>query len=489
MRRPSPFFSPIGFVLTLLLFLGLGFSLWRDRGLAFSPGAVTSKSLPGVQIGGYTSHAEFEKRCVLCHEPLRATLAEKCILCHTAIAEQITNNQGIHGRMPAVTRCQGCHPEHRGRDFDPTQAAYRLFDHDLTGFSLIWHGFDYDAKPLDCAACHQSADYGRVEDTICASCHGGYDSEYIQAHTRDFGENCLGCHDGYDRMMGFDHATTGFILEGQHRFVVCTGCHTEGRLLGTPRSCVECHAEPQVHLGLFDLLCEDCHTAQGWKPAWLDGRPFEHALNTGFSLALHALDYEGFPMTCVSCHPNGLLGFDTAVCTSCHGRQNAVFMQEHLAQFSSACMDCHDGVDRLSNFDHAQVFILDGRHAELACTECHADQVFRGTPTECWQCHPEPEIHAGFFGLECAYCHTTVAWLPAELHTHVFPLDHGAEKDQTAGKCLTCHPLNYLEYTCYGCHEHQQAEIEAKHLEEGISLADLPKCVRCHPSGQEAEED
>jgi hypothetical protein len=42
-------------------------------------------------------------------------------------------------------------------------------------------------------------------------------------------------------------------------------------------------------------------------------------------------------------------------------------------------------------------------------------------------------------------------------------------------------------YGCYGCHEHEPAEIEHKHLEEGI--ADFGNCVNCHPTGREDEAE
>jgi hypothetical protein len=34
----------------------------------------------------------------------------------------------------------------------------------------------------------------------------------------------------------------------------------------------------------------------------------------------------------------------------------------------------------------------------------------------------------------------------------------------------------------YGCHERQQAQITARHCEEGIT--GIRDCVRCHPTGR-----
>lgn len=103
-------------------------------------------------------------------------------------------------------------------------------------------------------------------------------------------------------------------------------------------------------------------------------------------------------------------------------------------------------------------------------------------PHQCAACHEEPAIHAGLFGLNCARCHTTLAWAPALLTRHVFALDHGGE-----GKvaCQTCHTETYSQNTCYQCHDHQPDEMEQVHLDE--KLLEFENCVECHPTGQQGE--
>ena len=103
-------------------------------------------------------------------------------------------------------------------------------------------------------------------------------------------------------------------------------------------------------------------------------------------------------------------------------------------------------------------------------------------PHQCAACHEEPAIHADLFGLNCARCHTTLAWKPALLTRHVFALDHGGQ-----GKvaCQICHTETYAQNTCYECHDHQPDEIQAVHLAE--NLLDYENCVECHPTGQEGE--
>ena len=340
LNRSNPWTSRLGWLLAVLLLAGLGLSLWKDRGLAFSPGPVTGLQQDGVVLQGFSSHAEFEKACRTCHQPFKATVGELCLACHHEIAAQLADAAGFHSQLQEVERCYACHSDHHGRDFNPTLAALQFFDHTFTRFSLAHHQQNYDGTPMTCRACHIQDDYRHVADT----------------------------------------------------------------------------------------LCQDCHAAD-----------------------------------------------------------DADFIQQHLGDYGAACQDCHDGVDRMSGFEHAQVFPLDGRHAEVECVACHAGQRFNGTPQLCVECHPEPQAHAGQFGLECGACHTTTAWSPATLRDHSFPLRHGLEDRDPPTTCAICHPLSYPAYTCYGCHEHQPDETARKHAEEGISAAELPACLECHPNGQEAE--
>lgn len=319
-------------------------------------------------------------------------------------------------------------------------------------------------------------------------------------HNREFGIDCLSCHDGQDGLAKFDHATTSFPLAGKHVQVNCTQCHPNahpsraiarndttpiGLFSGVSKSCVDCHPQPSSHKGVFDANCDQCHDPAGWQPAKLDGQQFDHEVTT-FSLVHHSQDYQEQPIACIICHPGGLSSVDAGSCAACHGSQDAGFMQQHAAQYGSACMECHDGRDRMRNFDHQAVFPLEGSHAQIACLDCHKGGVYQTATPRCVECHAEPAIHVGFFGQECQECHSSTAWSPAFLKVHSFPLDHG-EGGLIA--CQTCHTVSYVEYTCYGCHEHQPDEIAREHLEEGVSPAELPNCTQCHPNGREEGDE
>jgi mono/diheme cytochrome c family protein len=103
-------------------------------------------------------------------------------------------------------------------------------------------------------------------------------------------------------------------------------------------------------------------------------------------------------------------------------------------------------------------------------------------PHTCFACHEEPKVHLGQFGLNCARCHNTLAWTPAQLTKHIFLLDHGG-KGKVA--CETCHVQNYYEHDCYGCHDHQPQEMQIVHTQE--NLLSYENCIECHPTGRPGE--
>lgn len=486
MKRKNLFLSPLSLSLTLFLFLVLGSLLWVKRAMLFSPGLVSAKDRPGVTLAGFSSHAEFEMECEHCHQPLETSQDVLCLECHSSVSDQLSSKRGVHAQMENRHDCAACHPDHQGRDFDPTAAALLLFDHSVTDFSLDSHQFDYQAVPLVCEACHFMGDEFALNGAACQTCHSDHDRTFMTQHTHNFGVDCLDCHDGLDTLARFNHRDTDFPLDGQHTQVDCADCHTEERIEDIVSNCAACHQEADLHRGIFDQDCSTCHTTMDWSPAIMNGIPFEHGRDANFSLALHGQTFDDDAITCADCHPESIQDFSLDQCMQCHASQDANLMNEHQSVFSSDCLECHDGVDRMSNFDHNNIFELDGRHAEIDCESCHANKTFRGTPTECTQCHAEPQIHLGSFGLQCQNCHLTTAWQPARLVRHTFPLDHG-ESDQIT--CEVCHTSTYIEYTCYECHEHQSAEVVEKHMEEGISRQELINCVDCHPTGKEDESD
>lgn len=484
MRRPNNILTPISVFFTVLSLSAVFVAYLLRGGTLFSPGPLTAVAREGVTLGGYQSHADFEKECRLCHQPLTSDLATMCLECHVSIELAISRGDDLHATLPDPFACAECHEDHQGTQFDPTMAARLKYDHSLSGFSLIHHQLDYESRAMECESCHNASDFS-VDEITCKECHTANAPGFMTEHIKDFSLACLQCHDGYDRMANFDHADTAFPLLGRHMEIRCGSCHIDGQFEIAEQECAACHQEPDIHFGLFGVACQDCHTSSAWAPAILDQQTFNHDQDTGFSLVKHTLDYQLAAINCVTCHTDqSFTEFNLQTCIDCHAAEQPDFISQHTAEFGASCTGCHNGTDRMIDFDHNSVFPLTGRHSEIICTDCHIDRVFAGTPSDCVACHAEPAIHAGSFGTDCVRCHETTAWSPAQLHEHLFPIDHGAD---TLSDCQTCHVSTYAEYTCYGCHEHEPAEIQEEHVEEGISIEELADCAGCHPTGREED--
>jgi hypothetical protein len=326
----------------------------------------------------------------------------------------------------------------------------------------------------------------------------------------------------------------------------CAACHTAPWERTTMADrCLECHTEiasqmrdvAQLHGSITQqaptIACRDCHREHRGATASLTElgeNTFPHEA-FGFSLNKHQRMESGDPITCENCHGEDISTFASDSCQTCHSDIDIAFTQAHVLSFGTDCMACHDGVDRFDDFNHnAYPFKLDGGHAgDIPCTKCHLnarsiadlqsvpqdcyschyqddehngeygkqceschnpssweDATFDherfGASSQCVACHAEPQEHAGRFGTDCASCHSTNAWKPASYNgPHTFPIRHG----DGDGSCQTCHPNDLTTYTCYGCHEHTQANIAGEHREEGIT--DFQNCVECHIDGREHE--
>jgi len=137
-----------------------------------------------------------------------------------------------------------------------------------------------------CSSCHTPEK--EIVPAKCLSCHNEIASRVKEGRGfhRDKAEGCGACHaehQGPDAKLvpldpgDFDHAETGFVLEGTHaRVKECGSCHygktafrrTNGRsyLLRDAR-CSACHDSP--HPGGQEE-CLACHSMDGWRA---DGGP------------------------------------------------------------------------------------------------------------------------------------------------------------------------------------------------------------------------
>jgi hypothetical protein len=233
--------------------------------------------------------------------------------------------------------------------------------------------------------------------------------EHAKKETR-----CGACHtaEGWDRVT-FDHARTGFPLDGQHRQAACRGCHAASDFKkAVPRACVACHRD--AHAGRLGTRCQNCHDAVAWKEPIFG--PEAHR-RTNFPLdGRHAV------LPCEECHGDRRdRGFSrpTRRCVDCHQadlQRAALTAFDHVAAFGNAdeCRRCH-GAWTFANayfVGHDGCFpIRSGTHSGIRCMRCHTSLpvplVMNGCSsntaacTNCHRCADYQSRHSGVGGYSC----------------------------------------------------------------------------------------
>jgi len=302
------------------------------------------------------------------------------------------------------------------------------FDHSQTAFPLT--GLHTNVV---CKACHVNGVFkGTPKD--CFSCHATKD-----IHNGQFGPVCSTCHNtsGW-KNVSFDHSQSAFPLAGTHATVACKSCHINNVYKGTPKDCFSCHAAKDAHNGQFGTDCGSCHKPTKWSDV-----AFNHN-NTAFPLnGLHT------NVACKSCHVNNVFKGTPKDCFSCHAAKDA-----HNGQFGTVCSACHNTSSwKNATFNHNNTaFPLTGTHANVVCQSCHVNNVYKGTPRNCFACHANDDKHNGQFGTDCASCHNTTRWgnVTFNHNNTAFPL---AGK-HTNVQCQACHTNGYkgTPTNCFACH-------------------------------------
>ena len=178
---------------------------------------------------------------------------------------------------------------------------------------------------------------------------------------------------------------------------------------------------------------------------------------------------------CFQCH-TPLLGPSDSKCIACHkiaeiGAKKPKTARFHQGLAEKRCAGCHT--------DHI------GKDAAKATREFNHTLLGPTWRVSCHECHNKPpdSLHKQVTA-KCATCHTPEKWRPATFdHGRYFRFDRDHPAD-----CASCHlDERYDQYTCYGCHEHSEAEVRKEHLEEGIR--NFETCTECHRSGDEDEAE
>ena len=389
--------------------------------------SVASGQISPGELSRAHEHMEGMTNCTQCHEHGKEITGLKCIGCHLEIQNAIISKHGFHF-FNTSSSCITCHKEHLGRDAAITQFDKKKFDHTKTGYTLT----------------------GKHASQQCETCHS---INHIK-----------------------DTVITRILKQYPHQ-----------SYLGLRQQCSDCHTDP--HANSLGSACQNCHTANGWKPA----SSFSHA-NTKYPL----IGKHG-SILCVQCHES----FKTrdiahpllfsikeyADCNACH-------KSPHGERFSKqTCSSCHSPVawSTVTGFDHSKtVFALIGKHVSVACEKCHTGLTNRDKNVQkdfttkgfkdCSPCHVSP--HAAAFSLKpCTWCHTPRQW--SEVSEKNF--DHAITSFPLRGKhaslkCNKCHQANgkqsftntfkLAKKTCIDCHEDKhKGQFKQKYGND---------CSRCH---------
>jgi hypothetical protein len=375
---------------------------------------------------------------------------------------------------------QGCADCHSAEGWTRVDHP-REFRHQDTGFPL--EGLHAD---LSCRSCHRDLVFSRV-GTACADCHR-------DAHRGELGFRCEACHSPRtwsNRSEMFQrHTRTRFPLFAVHANVDCDSCHRgqqPNQYVTTPTDCGQCHIRtfeqalsPNHVLAGFSRRCEECHVPS--SPDWHQAS-YRHP-DTYPLLGAHAR------ARCADCHKTTFAG-TTRECVACHRADyTATTNPNHVtAHFPTSCNSCHsmEAWRPAAFVDHSRTrFPLTGAHQQVDCGQCHVNNRFQGTPTDCVSCHrgnyqgtTNPNHVAAGFPTTCQSCHSTNAWRPASNIDHNrtrFPLT-GAHQRVECGQCHVSHRFRGTPTDCVSCHRGDyDGTTNPNHAAGGFPTT----CQACH---------
>ncbi len=234
--------------------------------------------------------------CYACHkknDKHKGRYSEKCERCHTERNWKILLFEHDHDTTYPLkgyhrnTKCDSCHKSTLYEDKTPSDcyACHKKDDihrstfgdkcekcHGEQSWQALAFDHDRDTKyPLlgkhrttTCERCHTGHLYKDKTPTACYTCHKSEDM-----HRRKLGTECQDCHSIRDwKIWDFDHNTrTKFKLDGGHKGLDCSACHTErmDKKVTASSACVSCHTKDDRHEGNFGSQCDRCHETTAWK--------------------------------------------------------------------------------------------------------------------------------------------------------------------------------------------------------------------------------
>ncbi len=389
--------------------------------------------------------------------------------------------------------CSSCHEDvHKGQFSQSCSSCHDTFkwkpaanfNHDSTRYPLTG-----SHKTVGCYDCHnqkmsdgKTVKYTGLEFSSCGSCH-------TDPHKGAFKQACASCHntDSFFSVASgeFDHSKTEFPLLGKHAGLKCAKCHADsptkrnisgglGFRIAKFKVCSDCHSD--AHGGQFDRIaggdrCEKCHNVYGFTPAT-------------FTIADHQkssfmLDGAHLAVACTNCHLADKIAAKSTrqfiwsgkiTCLTCHAN---VHGEQFSRIMTNGCVTCHttDSWQKLV-FSHDKTkFPLKGKHATIACSDCHKRPKgttlpvrYAGLDTHCYSCHDD--AHAGQFEVDgtthCSSCHTADTWKKT-LFDHDTQSDFPLTGKHIGVPCEKCHPT---------------VEMNGKEVVKYINIG--TRCIDCH---------
>lgn len=202
---------------------------------------------------------------------------------------------------------------------------------------------------------------------------------------------------------------------------------------------------------------------------------------------------------CRRCHDLADFARADDRCATCHA-------DVHQGRLDPECETCHSpaGWDVIDHYGaHSRTaFQLMGAHTRLDCDTCHEREIVAERAQlywDCFECHQadyEATVgpdHAEFgFDTNCETCHIQLAWHPTRLSEHPgdFPIFSGTHAGEW-GACADCHvdPGDFSSFSCFGCHKHNQADMDEEHEDVDFYSYNSYACQNCHPMGTAEGDD
>lgn len=276
----------------------------------------------------------------------------------------------------------------------------------------------------------------------------------------------------------------GQVIQGHAEFEAdCNQCHVRFDKSALTNQCIDCHDDIRDDRNKGEgfhgkspiastKTCNTCHTDHIGR----DGDIINFHIE-GFDHKHTNFELEGAhtQLACASCHEPGASYRDPEpVCVSCHKEDDY-----HQGALGTQCETCHQpqSWQQRLEFDHSTTsFPLQGLHKEVACSSCHAGQVYEIEETACVSCHQAADVHGGKNGQQCETCHSVDGW-----DKRIF--DHSTTNFPLLNKhsevpCRACHTDGVVEegmpMACHDCHSNDDI-----HLGRNGTM-----CESCHTTAE-----